>query len=140
MFCVQCGKKQASEALFCQFCGTKLPIATSQTAHLALGFPSKPQEPPLQTVQSNGSGNGFGIAGLVLGALSTGVALFEFWLIVSGNFGHKPGGEAFLLLFVAVLGTIFSAIGTSKNSSAAIAGLIFSILGMFLSALLTTLI
>jgi hypothetical protein len=139
MFCTNCGQKQASDALFCQFCGTKLPIPTSNFPVPELEESTQPYYPPTSSNQTNSSGTGFGIVGLILGALSTVIALYDFGLVASGEFSYVAIEEVALLLFMSSLGTIFSGIGTSKKSSAAIAGLIFSILGLFLALLLTTL-
>jgi hypothetical protein len=93
---------------------------------------------PVATPTSS-SGTGFGAVGLVLGILSTFLALYDFGLVGSGEYSYVMVEEVLLLLAMSIAGTIFSAIGTSRKSGVATAGLIASILGLFLAGLLTTL-
>lgn len=139
MFCTNCGQKQVSEALFCQFCGTKLPIQSSSFPVAEPEQAPQPSYSPTTSTQTNSSGTGFGIVGLILGVISTVIALYDFGLIATFEYSYVALEEVVLLLFMSLLGTVFSGIGASKKSSAAIAGLVFSILGLFLTFLLTTL-
>lgn len=138
MFCTNCGSKQTSEALFCQFCGTKLPVSS--------GVPISPsprvEEPvyyqqPLP-VPTSSSGNGFGIVGLILATLGTVIALYDFGLVASGEFSYVAVEEVGLVFLISFVGTVFSGVGASKRSGAGVAGLILGLLGIFLSFLLST--
>ena len=138
MFCTNCGSKQTSEALFCQFCGTKLPVSPegSSTQRPVAEEPVYYQ-PPVQTTASS-SANGFGIVGLILSTLGTVIALYDFGLVASGEFSYVAVEEVGLVFLISFTGTVFSGVGASKRSGAGIAGLILGLLGIFLSFLLST--
>jgi hypothetical protein len=138
MFCTNCGSKQTSEALFCQFCGTKLPLASGESS------PQSPRteepvyyQPPFPAPASS-SGNGFGIVGLILATLGTVIALYDFGLVASGEFSYVAVEEVGLVFLISFAGTVFSGVGASKRSGAGVAGLILGLLGIFLSFLLST--
>lgn len=140
MFCTNCGGKQTSEALFCQFCGTKLPISSGGSGPQV----SRAEEPdeyyyqPPPNVQTSPTGNGFGIVGLILGTLGTVIALYDFGLVASGEFSFVAAEEVWLVFLISFGGTLFSGVGASKRSGAGVAGLILGLLGIFLSFLLST--
>jgi hypothetical protein len=138
MYCVQCGQKQTSEALFCQFCGTKLPIPSAQVSVPAPQVQNQPFHPPAPPRQPGSRGTGFAIAGLILGILGIVNALLNFGMLAAGSFFYVPWESVLLVFLVSTLATVFSGIAVAKGSAAGIAGLILGSLGVSFSILLVS--
>ena len=125
MYCSKCGAVIPDDSAFCSTCGATLSSSTEQATSqpatsLAQTVPviMVTQPNPATTVRSNGAG----VAGLVFGILS----LCLGWIPYIG------------WIFV-LLGLIFSIVGLAKRNAtkgAAIAGLILSIIGVFIGSVL----
>jgi hypothetical protein len=138
MYCVQCGQKQTSEALFCQFCGTKLPIPSAQVPAPTPQVQSQPFHPPAPPRPAGSRGTGFAIAGLILGILGIINALLNFGMLAAGSFFYVPWESVVLVFLVSTVATVFSGIAVAKGSGAGIAGLILGSLGVSFSILLVS--
>lgn len=139
MFCTQCGRKQASEALFCQFCGQKLPVLTSNFDSSNPEMASQPIHPSAPRRQTGSGALTLGIAGLVLGILGITNAIINFGILAAGQFSSVPLDSAGLVFLVCTLSSLFSGVALAKGSGSGIVGLILGSLGISLSLLLLSL-
>lgn len=125
MYCSKCGTAIPDDSVFCSSCGATISNSAEQVTSQPVVQPAQTvpvimvtQPNPATTVRSNGAG----VAGLVFGILS----LCLGWIPYVG------------WLFI-VLGLIFSIVGLAKRNAtkgAAIAGLILSIIGVFIGSVL----
>lgn len=139
MFCPMCGAACEDGAKFCPGCGANLTISASeqpfveqieqpvfeqpvfdQSIYQQPMYP-QPVYPYQQPIRK--SGNGLGIASMILGILSL-VMLF----------GPGVGGLLFVDIILAIVGLILGAVGMSKgkkvgaSNDMAVAGLVCSII------------
>lgn len=125
MYCSKCGTAIPDDSVFCSSCGATISNSAEQVSSQPVIQPAQTvpvimvtQPNPATTVRSNGAG----VAGLVFGILS----LCLGWIPYIG------------WLFI-LLGLIFSIVGLAKRNAtkgAAIAGLILSIIGVFIGSVL----
>ena len=151
MFCTRCGAKIDTRSIVCAFCGARVttvhhnpdnnfvppphdfgnqpppppPNYYNNTPHNnGWGNPHMPPPPPMQK-----TGNGFGIASMILGIIAVVIACCLVAMDAGGLYGI-----GFLGLFLSVPAIIFSIIQLiTKRDGTAIAGLILGIVATCLS-------
>jgi uncharacterized membrane protein YvbJ len=108
MFCLNCGKEIANDALYCPYCNSATENVENASA-----------SPVINDEPAKNSSNTFGLIAVILGALGVVLA----WLIAL--LGHLFGGAALAL----------SIIGKCKDSSPkkATAGLVLAIITLVFS-------
>lgn len=126
MFCTECGKGLPTDnAQFCPVCGAR------QAGHpTAAGNLTSIIQPTSKT--SKPGGKGFGIAGLVLGAIGLFFGLYDLSLL-QGAYDYILPEEIGILFILTAAGITLSSIGSSRKSQVGSWGLVISILGMVLT-------
>lgn len=129
MYCTACGKGLPTEkAQFCPICGAKqVPAVVSAPV-----APAAPYEYVQTELVPRKSGQGMGIAGLIIGIIGLFIGLYDYSLL-QGAYTYILSEEIGLLFIISAAGIIFSSVGVVRKSQIATWALIVSALSMLLT-------
>ncbi len=91
MFCKQCGKELADQAVFCTGCGTKQNVTPSMLEYKTIAEPSPAIVAAKAQSTRKGKGLLFGAAGVVIGAIILSVVLYAAGVFSSDGRIEGPG-------------------------------------------------
>jgi predicted RNA-binding Zn-ribbon protein involved in translation (DUF1610 family) len=128
MYCSTCGKAlPAEKAQFCPSCGSKQAVPAANTATVSPPYDYPPDVPTLRR-----SGQGAGIAGLIVGLIGLFFGIYDYSLVQEA-YDYILPEEIGILFILSALGIVFSSVGASRKSSIATGGLVISLLSLFLT-------
>ena len=141
MFCSNCGKQIGDADKFCSSCGAvhKTSATVSKSPDDTWIVPGSnptgsPVPPPAYVAPvAKPSGQGLGIASLVIGVIGIVLGLVDYGGVTSGSYDYIYNSEIGLLFILSVLSVVFGSIANRRKAPIGRAALIVGLASLVIT-------